>query len=264
MPRRAWLLPTLLCSLLLMGCAHRRAGNGNYLAGIQTAPSGYAITGRMYLTLRSERFGLAGTTSTTMVVHRPDDLYLQVRGPVNNVMVQGTANRQSLVVVIPPKNMAFVGDSPDAAMRALTGGAMGVDGVLALLMARLPRDGLTVIESHPAGKLTEVTLEVVGGYHATAQVDHLHRLVGVDLTGPDGTLLATVRYDGWTRDARNFYPKQLTMEVPALDLHIGADFQAWEVMGEVPAIFSTPVPEGAEVKHLEDVLRPEAAAEEAP
>jgi hypothetical protein len=259
MPRRAWLL-LLTPVLLLAGCVHRGEGHGNYLAGIQTAPSGYAITGRMYLTLRSGQLGLAGTTSTTMVVHRPDDLYLQVRGPVNNVMVQGTANRQSLVVVVPPRNKAFVAESPDAAMRALTGGALGVDGVLALLMARLPQQGLTVVDSHPSGKGTEVTLEVAGGYGALAQVDRLHRLRGVDLHGPDGTLLATVRYDGWVRDARSYYPKRLTMEIPAIDLYIGADFQAWEVLGEVPPIFTTLVPQGAEVEHLEDVLHPEAKA----
>jgi hypothetical protein len=262
MPPRAWFLLLFLFSL--PACAHRAASRGNYLAGIQTAPSGYAITGRMYLTLRSERLGLAGTTSTTMVVHRPDNLYLQVRGPVNNVMVQGTASRDSLVVVVPPRKQAFVAASPDDAMRALTGGALGVDGVLALLTARLPQDGLTVAGSRSVRRGTEVDLEVAGGYRATARVDSLHRLTGVDILGPDGAPLASVRYDGWVRDGRGFYPKQLDMEVPGLDLHIGAAFQSWEVMGEVPPIFTTQVPEGTEIRHLEDVLHPEAKADEAP
>ncbi len=209
----------------------------------------------MYLGLKAPRWDVSGTTSTTMVIHRPDELYLQVRGPVNNVMVQGSANRDELVVVIPPMKKAFTASNPDAAMKALTGGALGVDGVLALLMARLPEADLELIESRDLGKIREVLLEAPGGYRVLAQVDARRgRLRSLLLRDPDGTELMTVSYEGWFRDARSFYPEQVLIEVPGLELSAKADVQAWEVMGEVPAIFVTPVPDSAEVTDLEEAL----------
>ncbi len=249
------LLPLL--ALLLLGCpAHTgRVDSTDPLAGIRTAPSGYAIKGRMYLTIKAPRWDVGGTTSTTMIVHRPDDLFLQVRGPVNNVMVQGTANRQELVVVIPPANKAFTASNPDAAMKALTGGALGVDGLLSLLMARLPRQDLEVIETRDEGDDRVVILEAPGGYRVQATVNARRgRLRSLLLHSPDGQELMSARYEGWFRDARSFYPELVTIDIPGLELGLKADFQAWEVMGEVPSIFTTAVPAGAEVVDLEEAL----------
>lgn len=244
-------------SLLLLGCpAHTaRFGSDDPLEGIQTEPSGFAIKGRMYLGIKAPRWDISGTTSTTMVVHRPSDLYLQVRGPVNNVMLQGTANEQELVLVIPPLNKAFTATNPDAAMQALTGGVLGVDGVLAMLMARLPDVELTTLEVQELPKARTLLLAAPGGYQVLATVGNKRgRLRGLVLSDADGAVLMDVTYEGSFRDARGYYPELLTMSLPALDLNLKADFQAWEVMGEVPAIFTTPVPEGAEVVDIEQAL----------
>ena len=249
------LLPLL--ALVLLGCPTHtgRFGSDDPLAGVRMAPSGYAIKGRMYLTIKAPRWDVSGTTSTTMVIHRPGDLYLQVRGPVNNVMVQGTANEQELVVVIPPMNKAFTATSPDAAMQALTGGALGVDGVLALLMARLPDVELTTLETIEEPKARTFVFEAAGGYRVRATIERKRgRLTGLTLGDAEGETLVEVSYNGWFRDARAHYPEVLTMSVPKLDLGVKADFQAWEVMGEVPSIFTTAVPEGAVVVDLEAAL----------
>jgi hypothetical protein len=249
------LLPLL--ALLLLGCpVHSgRFGSDDPLVGVRMAPSGYAIKGRMYLNIKAPRWDVSGTTSTTVVIHRPDDLYLQVRGPVNNVMVQGTANKQELVVVIPPMNKAFTATSPDDAMQALTGGALGVDGVLALLMARLPDVELTTLETTEDPKSRTFVFEAPGGYLVRATIERKRgRLTGLVLSDAEDQVLMDVGYNGWFRDARAHYPEVLTMLVPKLDLGVKADFQAWEVMGEVPPIFTTPVPEGAEVVDLEAAL----------
>ena len=249
------LLP--LWSLVLMGCpAHSgRFGAEDPLSAVRTAPSGFAIKGRMYLNIKAPRWDISGTTSTTMVLHRPDDLYLQVRGPVNNVMVQGTVNRQELVVVIPPINKAFTATSPDAAIRALTGGSLGVDGVLALLMARLPDVELELLETEDLAKTRTMLLQTETGYRVSATIEKIRgRLRALSLTDSEGKLLMETSYDGSFRDARRYYPEIVTMSIPGLDLAVKADFQAWEVMGEVPAIFTTPIPDSAEVVDLEQVL----------
>jgi hypothetical protein len=249
------LLPLL--ALLLLGCPTHsgRFGSDDPLGAVRTAPSGYAIKGRMYLTIKAPRWDVSGTTSTTMVIHRPDDLYLQIRGPVNNVMVQGTANKQELVVVIPPMNKAFTATSPDAAMRALTGGALGVDGVLAMLLARLPDVELTTLETTETPKRRTFLLEAPGGYRVQATIERKRgRLTELVLRDSADEVLMEVGYSGWFRDARAHYPELLTMSVPKLDLGVKADFQAWEVMGEVPDIFTTAVPEDAEVVDIEAAL----------
>lgn len=252
------LLLLAFLGLLLVACgrARRPLASDNPLEGIQIDPSGYAIKGRMYLTIKAPRWDVSGTTSTTMVAHRPDDFFLQVRGPVNNVMVQGTANADELVVVIPPMNKVLVGATPDAAMKALTGGALGVDGLLSLLMARLPTEGLEVLETIPGDKSTLVRLGASGGYQALATIERKRgRLERIELRDADDKLLMWVSYNGWWRDARAFYPEILELEVPALELYVKADFQAWEVMGGVPDIFTTPKPAGGEVVDIEQALR---------
>jgi len=254
--RRALLLAPLLL-LALVGCpAHNgRHSSDDPLAGIITQPSGFAIKGRMYLNIKAPRWDISGTTSTTMVVHRPSDLYLQVRGPVNNVMLQGTANRQELVLVIPPMNKAFTATSPDAAMRALTGGALGIDGVLSMLVARLPDIDLELLEVREEKKTRELLLKAPGDFQVQASVDNKRgRLRGLVVSDPEGTVLVEMTYEGSFRDARAYYPEVFTMNVPALDLTLKADFQAWDIMGEVPAIFTTAVPEGAEVVDIEQAI----------
>ncbi len=254
---RTLLLTLSLLLLVLVGCpAHTgRFVSDDPLAGIQTEPSGYAIKGRMYLTIKAPRWDVSGTTSTTMVIRRPSDMFLQVRGPVNNVMLQGTANKQELVLVVPPMNKAFTATSPDAAMQALTGGALGIDGVLAMLLARLPMMELELLEDRLEKKTRHLTLKAPGDYQVEATVERKRgRLRGLVISDPEDQVLVRVAYEGSFRDARAYYPELLTMEVPALDLSMKADFQAWEVMGEVPDIFSTPVPDNAEVVDLEQAL----------
>jgi hypothetical protein len=259
--RRVPRIPALLaaCGLAatLLGCpAHSgRFSEDDPLASVQTPPSGFAIKGRMYLTVRAPRWDVSGTTSTTMVIHRPTDLFLQVRGPVNNVMLQGTSNREELVLVIPPMNKAFTAASPDAAMQALTGGALGVDGVLAMLLARLPSIDLETEEIIEEPKARTFVLSAPGEYQVQATIDSKrHRLRDLTIRDREQQTLVEVSYEGSFRDARAYYPELMSMSVPALDLELKADFQAWEVMGEVPSIFTTPVPEGAEVVQLEQVL----------
>ncbi len=267
--QRSWIRGLLwLLVLALCGCPGHAGKGANLLdplGGIQLPPSNFAIKGRMYLTVRAPRWGVSGTTSTTMVVHRPDDFYLQVRGPVNNVMVQGTLNREEAVVVIPPMNKVFVGESPDAAMRALTGGAMGVDGLLALLLARLPDEDLEVKNTQLAGKIAEISLETAGGYQLKATVQRIRSLLSdLQLYDTDGEHLMSVSYDGRFRDARNYLPRLLTMAIPGLELSVKADFQAWEVMGDIPDIFTTPKPANAELLDLEEALRSGVTAAQAP
>ena len=61
------LLP--LWSLVLMGCpAHSgRFGAEDPLSAVRTAPSGFAIKGRMYLNIKAPRWDISGTTSTATI-----------------------------------------------------------------------------------------------------------------------------------------------------------------------------------------------------
>jgi hypothetical protein len=255
-PRFPALLVVCGMATTLLGCpAHSGHLDDDPLASVQAEPSGFAIKGRMYLTVKAPRWDVSGKTSTTMVIHRPADLYLQVRGPVNNVMLQGTANERELVLVIPPMNKAFTAASPDAAMQALTGGALGIDGVLAMLMARLPNIELETDQILEEPRERTFMLTAPGDYKIQATIDRKrHRLRGLTIRDREQETLVEVQYEGSFRDARAYYPELMTMNVPALDLELKADFQAWEVMGEVPSIFTTPVPDGAEVTELEQML----------
>jgi len=229
----------LLFALLLAGCAARAVP----LEPLAAAPEGYALAGRMALKVRAP--GLSGTVQASLVLCRPDRLFLQVRSPLGPVLAQGTIDARRAALVVPPEARAFVADAPEAALRTLTGGALGVDGLLALLTARLPADLRRV------GEPSALAFEAPGGRRVLAHVDRRGRLAGVDLLGPDEATLATLRYAGRRRAGRLPLPRRIAARIPGLGLAAEADLHSWEILGEVPAIFTTAIPPGFEVRPID-------------
>jgi len=245
--------------LIATGCGRQKTridSLSDPLNALRGEPQPYAVKGRMYLTVKAPRWGMSGTASSTMLVHRPDEFFLQVRGPLGNTMLQATCDASEVTLQVPSMKRFLVGENPESAMRQLTGGAVGLDGLLALLMARLPNEKAEIVEIGQVGKNIEAMMEAPNGYLVKATVERLlGRLLGVELYDPAGELLLTVSYEDWFRDARSYYPELVTLEIPGIDLWARADFQAWEVMGEVPDIFSASPPANITPEDLQQSLR---------
>lgn len=215
------------------------------IEALQAPPSPFAIKGRMYLTLKAPTLGVSGTTTAFTVFHRPEQFYLQIMAPVGGQMLSATANSSELTVSLPSKGLFLEGDNPEQALKAFTNDVIGVDGLMALFLGKLPQsinftettDGLRADTEFGALKV---------------ELDKRQRLRLLEATSKDGALL-TVKYDGWFKISREYYPEIIEITLPTISLK--ADFQDWEIMGSVPEIFSQQPPKGITPKSFEEALR---------
>ena len=218
--------------------------------------------GSMSLNIVAPRWGVAGTTPATLVVQRPDGFYLQIRGPLGGVILETAAASDGFSVISPGKEFVLHDDDPDAALLELTRGALGLDGVLALLCARLPEGAFDYQEqSRSAG---QILLEATApqGHRVSMTVDgRSGMLSAARLTSADGEVLLDIVYEGQLRDERVLWPETMALSVPPMEIKLRARYRKWQVLDGAGDLFHLSPPADFQVRSLQDTIEALSADE---
>ena len=228
--------PLLPALALFAGCAHRPP------AAAPSAPGlGMALAARMQLELDAPRIGLHGTLPATLVLHRPDEFYFDLRSPLGTTVLLIALDHHALLAALPGERRALRVADPEEVLHTASAGVIGVDDLLALLAGQAP-DAAPAPVATPSGPARfELDRDARG------------RPSALTLRGPDGTALADLRYEGWLRAGRVRCPKRIALTVPSHELRLEARFSSWELLGAVPDVFSPPIPEGWELMEPPDL-----------
>ncbi|MBN1334745.1 MAG: hypothetical protein JXB39_02160 [Deltaproteobacteria bacterium] len=220
--------PLVFClsMLLVTGCATR--------APARTDTRPFAWKASLSLTIQAPRWDLAANVPATLLVRRPDVLFLQLRGPIGGPLAEACSDRAGVSVLLPAERRLLVDTDPQAAIGAATGGALALDGLAALLLGEAP--GWDV---GPDGSVA-----LAEGRVAMLGRDAQGRLVSLVVRDASGTDLLQATWEGWIRREGAWRPGKLGLRVAPLDLDVEARFRSWEILGSVPVTCAHALPGG--------------------
>ncbi len=223
-----WAPFVLLVAAGLAGCAAHRP------EATEAERGSFAWKASLSLTIQAPRWGLAATVPAALVLRRPDALFLQVRGPLGGPVAEACTDRAGASVLLPGKRRLLVEADPEAAIRTATGGALGLDGVLALLLGLAPAGDGAADGGVPLsdGRVAALTRDTRG---------RLATLAVRDTAGAD---LLEAAWEGWARAEGAWRPGVLDLRLPPLDLRVRARFVSWETLGSLPVTCAHALPGG--------------------
>jgi hypothetical protein len=182
------------------------------------------------------------SASGALVVEPPGRFRIEVRGPIGPPVLVIVSDGKALYAWQAGKNTFYSGPDADSAIRAYTGGAVGLEALAALFTGRLPHLG-------PADEVADGRPEYT--WHGPGQsrlfarlAPETGRLSALSLHDEAGQDVLEAQMAGADR------PSQLSVTLPTVGGKATLDMGDWRPATPPPAAFVLSPPPGAEVKPL--------------
>jgi hypothetical protein len=211
---------------------------------------------RLDLELAAPAWDLGGRTGGGLVIDRPGRGRLDVFGPLGGRLATATTDGAALSVALARDRRALVAADAEVVVREVTGGLVGVDDLLALLVGDLPLDGAEVASLRRDDQGVHLDLVGPASTRVTALLEP-ERAVPLAVQGrnAEGEILLDVTYGEWERVQGRWLPSGLHLEVPTLALTLDLRYDEWVVPEQDPEVFGTEAPDGFETRPLEEAVR---------
>jgi len=225
------------------------------LEDVRSRPVPDALKARFQIRLRSKPLDLSGTTGGGLKISRPGRGQIIIFGPIGGTLATLTSDGQGVSATLTKEQVHYVADDGEALLREATGGAAGVDDLLALLVGDLPFDQAPVRSFQAVDDGVMAILEGPEGVVVEAVLDPDDK-TPVSLTARDKqkSLLLQATYEGWTSLDGQDLPQRVEVEVPAVDLSVAVRYQGWSRLEGDPD-FPVATPDGYTQASLEDAVR---------
>ena len=185
-----------------------------------------------------------------LVVRSPDHFRIEVAGPIGPPVLIVACDGQDVNAWLATQQNFYAGEGADRTLRALTGGAAGLDVLTALLVGQLP-----AMLGTPSGAAAAPPFgwtwwwQAPDGSRLTAALDtRTSRLVDVAAQDAAGRVLLHAELTHGDPTSR--YPTTLAAELPTLYASVQIDFGAWRPADPPDGAFHIAPPPGAHIKPL--------------
>lgn len=277
--RRALLLSLLGMTVLLPSCAPRRAAQRAFdqsgetlmvtVDAVRAAKAPFALQGRFSVRLESP--GASGTVQGALILHQPDRFRIELLTPFGTPLFYVASDGRALNAWAQRDGIYYQGDDARRVLDELTGGAVALSDVNALLTGLLPLPDAPIIGlSEDDDGMVQVVLQAPDRVRVLAVLDPKEeltrelRVVRVDSEStlpitdeavPKGETLVEVRYLESMRVGRTRLPEDVVVSLPTLGWTLELAFQSWDELGQIPEVFDLPPPPGATVMDLVETLQ---------
>lgn len=216
------------------------------------------VRARFHVQVASTALDLAGSTGGGLVLDRPGRARMDLFGPLGSPVVQLAADGEAVQVLLLRQQLHYYALDAEEAVRGSTGGAVGLDTLLGVVVgdlpfddaearswARLPEGGVRLVLDGPEGSTVEAVVDPA--WRAPERLE---------ARGADGTVLLRAAYGGWQplADGGVLVPDEVALYLPGLDLSLDLRFRRWEPLDEVGDVFHPEVPDGFVSVPLEAAL----------
>ncbi|MEL6347331.1 MAG: hypothetical protein AAFV53_29715 [Myxococcota bacterium] len=195
----------------------------------------------------------SGSTRGGMVVHRPDQLRIEILSPFNTPLAYIASDGTALHAWLQQERTFYRGDDVAAVVENLIGGAADIGDIVDLLTAALPLDDARIIgASYDAERaLLQVILEGPDRTALHAQIDPRGGLVRqLALKDDADAVLIQVDYPDYVQVEAQDLPRRIEMDFPVFGWQIDLKVSSWNVLGQIPDVFTLAPPPGAREKDL--------------
>lgn len=186
----------------------------------------------------------------SLVLRAPDQFRIEVAGPIGPPVLIVACDGHSVNAWLSPKQTFYAGPDADTTLRAITGGAAGLEVVAALLVGQLSASLGT-----PAGSAAAPPYgwrwwwTAPDGSRLTTGLDtRTTRLLDVTAQDPAGRVLLDAKLTH--ADLTTRYPTRLSADLPTLYASVQVDFGEWRPAAPKDAAFTITAPSGATLKQL--------------
>jgi hypothetical protein len=211
---------------------------------------------------------MSGTTPGSFIIDHPNRLRAEVYTPLGTPLLYLASDGASLHAWLERKRIFYKGDRAAAVLENLTGGAVGIEDVIAVMTARLPMPDSEILHT---GRIQfeegGVVLDLEGPEEVTvrAVVDPATGMVlrlrvwqgqgdSPGLRTKDG-LIMDVRYEGRERIGKVRLPERIEIKLPAIQWTVTISMKSW-VQAQVPeTAFQLHPPVGAQTEDLVEALK---------
>ncbi len=264
---------------LVSACAPRRAARDALdrsddalmvtVDAVRGAKAPFALRGRFSVRLDSP--GASGTVQGAVILHQPDRFRVELLTPFGTPLLYVASNGSALHAWSQRDGVFYRGNDAARVLDQLTGGAVGLADVNAVLTGMLPLpDAPVEALSEDDEGMVRLTLQAPNDVQLRAVLDpkeELTRELLVVRTGqepslplaagimPTGETMVEVRYDETRRVGRNRLPERVKVSLPTLGWTLDLDFQSWDELGQIPEVFELAPPNGALEQDLVETLR---------
>lgn len=241
----------ILTLTLLAGCVSD-APQPDPLQRARARPLPDAARARFRGHLDSPLLDLSGAATGGLRVDTPGQATLVLSGPLGGTAARFASDGTGLSATWTRTRRHLLVSDGEALLRDASGGLLCVDAFIGLLLGDLPLDGAPVRR-----RPDDAAYELLGpdGTTLTVRLDPDQALPrALDVRDAQRSLLVSARYDGWVSLQGSHLPEHVTLDVPALELHLSLRYQTWSVP-EDAGQHTLDAPPGFTVRSLPGVLR---------
>ena len=139
----------------------------------------------------------------------------------------------------------------------MTGGAAGVEDLIALMIGRLPFQDAELMDAHRDRKAMESTFTFAGPNGTRAVVvldDRLLTNKRIDAYDKDDRLVLHAEYEDYMKSGRSRLPEEALIEVPLIEFTMELEFDGWDELGVIPDAFTLPDPGSTRQVDLDELI----------
>ena len=205
-----------------------------------------------------------GTTRGGLVLHQPDNLRVDIFTPLNTPLAYIASDGQALHAWLQQERVFFRGDDASAVLDETLGGLGGVGDAVDLLTGTLPLEDAEVLDARydeEAG-LLQVVLQGPRDVEVRAGLETSGALRTLDIVQPGDeapAVLVEVDYPDYVRVEGHDLPAEISLHAPSLGWTVGIKVDTWNVLGQIPEVFTLAPPPGAAERDLVEALQEMAA-----
>ncbi len=199
----------------------------------------------------------AGGTGGVIVAQRPGRGHLGVIGPLGSPVATVSTDGAGLAVFLPRSAENLVAADAAGLLAELSGGILGPDDLVAVLLGDLPLDGRAPDADRRMDDGAALTFDGPDGWsvHVLIGPDGAPRELTVD-RGRKTTL--SLRYEPFREETVDgvayLLPTRLVLEAPSVGLQVDVRYKSWKIPDPVPPVFSVATPPGATEADLTAIL----------
>jgi hypothetical protein len=222
----------------------------------RTRPVHNPVRARFHIKLRSDKLDIAGSTGGGLIVNRPGQGHMAVFGPLGSPLVSFTSDGAGLAVTLSKDRRHLMATEAEEVIHHATGGAAGLDDILAILVGDLPFDKAKAKKFEKDERGIGVHFKAAGGNKVHAIIDPSTGTPRyLEAKDPDENLMLSATYEDFEQVDERWMPTRIQLWLPMVELEVDLKFRQWKPLDEVPDVFSLLVPDGHKMEPLEELVR---------